>query len=664
MPCPADSSVSLGGRLPAPIQRITGRDPACLPTDRSALWALAQAAVNVELFTIPLYMVTMYSLHGMHEINAADQTFYKGRQWPGSATSRAPRTANELAFNIIFSVFIEEMLHLQLAANLSSVLGARPSFTSPMLQTEDQGWKVYGPDQTVIPHILDLRDTFTFHDIKVELGPLDRERIELFLAIEETEAEARRRIEPSKLDKYFPTVPFAGWTPDKTEADLPMFGTIGYMYECLAAYMTLEYSDGTTLFSRLWAAAATQRDLFNTTSPSHPMSEYPGFPAVVQTTDMQGALSAALDMIDAITDQGEGSKLPPMARERLSGRRDARERVEYDYRSSFKALRRDYPSYDSSGAPVPSADAEARAPHDRIDHYARFQEIKFGLLADVVTWDRWHRERGPSPWRPEDLLSGPDEASPKIPKVDQVAGALNRLQSRAGVFEQLSKVAAGAIAGVTTVLDKYWSGQTQTFPFPAMGGSGDRVSICWAVLGRAPDLALGTARALSDKLYHACQGLDFEAPGKDLMPDDAVYHTCIGSNGCKGQGGCGFVQSTSGGGSCSGGGGGCGTKIGAKNLCGAPTTTYSAPADNKCGGFGGCAVPISASQLYPRSGEMLLFSLTGELEQVGSQKFEYGDPVYDTAWRAYCTVLQASGQEPPAEPPPPDDLRLAFPPST
>ena len=36
---------------------------------------------------------------------------------------------------------------------------------------------------------------------------------------------------------------------------------------------------------------------------------------------------------------------------------------------------------------------------------------------------------------------------------------------------------------------------------------------------------------------------------------------------------------------------------------------YSAPGDNKCATFGGCAVPISASQLFPKSGTMDLFDV-------------------------------------------------------
>ena len=51
-------------------------------------------------------MSTLYSIQGMHEINSQGTSYYKGRQWPGSAPTAVPRTANEKAFNIIFSVFI------------------------------------------------------------------------------------------------------------------------------------------------------------------------------------------------------------------------------------------------------------------------------------------------------------------------------------------------------------------------------------------------------------------------------------------------------------------------------------------------------------------------------------------------------------------------------
>lgn len=116
---------SAGARVP--------RDPANLPTDMAALRAIAQAAIEVELFTIPLYMASLYSIQGMHQITSAANAFYRGRLWPGGATIANPVTVNEKAFNIVFSVFIQEMLHLQLASNMATTIGVTPNFTSSAL---------------------------------------------------------------------------------------------------------------------------------------------------------------------------------------------------------------------------------------------------------------------------------------------------------------------------------------------------------------------------------------------------------------------------------------------------------------------------------------------------------------------------------------------------
>jgi hypothetical protein len=44
-------------------------------------------------------------------------------------------------------------------------------------------------------------------------------------------------------------------------------------------------------------------------------------------------------------------------------------------------------------------------------------------------------------------------------------------------------------------------------------------------------------------------------------------------------------------------------------------------------------------------------------------RYKIGDPVHDVAWRAFSEVM-AYRQEKEAEKPAPNDLRLAFPPST
>jgi hypothetical protein len=106
---------------------------------------------------------------------------------------------------------------------------------------------------------------------------------------------------------------------------------------------------------------------------------------------------------------------------------------------------------------------------------------------------------------------------------------------------------------------------------------------------------------------------------------------------------------------------------------------YSAPSDNKCGSFGGCAVPISASQLYPIPdssepdqpfGTMELFNFKGETADPdripglkGLLRYDVGDRVYDVAWKAYVQVLTFR-EQPIPDKPKDSELRLAFPPST
>lgn len=670
-----------------------------LPADQSALQALAQAAVNVELFTIPLYMTTMYSIQGMHQINAKGQTYYKGREWPGLSTRAAPGTPNERAFNIIFSVFIQEMLHLQMAANLATALGVAPSFTSPVLQTEQYGWKCYGPDLSVIPHIVDLKDTKNFRDVKVNLEALNDNQAKLFIAIEQPEEAARKELaglDPSLGRSYFPTVPFQGWSAGDTEADLPMFGTIGWMYECYAQYMSIEYTDGETLWQKMFRAGSVQQDLFNAQSGGHCSKEFPRFDTKLTETEPLAAFDKAIDIICAITDQGEGSQAG-IARYR---RRHLLQAVDGKYQEDTAALEADYPSYDQSGCPAKSRDAAARGDSKRKDHFERFLEVK-EMLAGVVTWEQWHakwdaEQRG---WLGADLRNDEYDAetAPKnIPTPQAVADALNALKAEGeATWQTMSQVAVGAIAGVTTVLDTYWKVQDTTFPSPSMSGSGDRISICWAIFGKAPSLALGLNTPNPDTLYHACQGLSLAEPDTaHACAAIEVYHTCRGSNGCHAQGGCGFVQPDTGGGSCGQSLAAVATPgAGAQVLCGAPkptpggasgglcgapkpapgNTPYSAPSDNKCQSFGGCAVPISASQLFPAPADgappqvMKLYDFVGaghSAEPIGAMAFQTGESVYEKAWEAYKQVMAKRGQPVTTPMPEPTLLRVALPPST
>jgi hypothetical protein len=638
------------------------RDPSNKATDVAALRAIAQAAVDVELFTIPLYMTSLYSIRGMHPITGQENDFYKGRLWPGAKASADPKTANEKAFNLVFSVFIQEMLHLQMAANMATVLGVSPDFTSSALQSPDHGWTCYGPSNSVIPNIIDLKDT-TNEDVAVDIGPLDKARVRLFLAIEQREDDAKAAIKREKRDDYFPPAPFADWTEGQP---LPRFGTIGWMYQCYYDYLSLRYDDGSALWDELFTQGAVQNDLFNNfSSPGHPMREFMGFETTIATTDKDIAFEQMVEMMDAITDQGEGS---------LIKRRPALlQAVKPKYCPTDDALKSDYPSYDDAGTQIPSADAVARFDNDSKDHFERFEEVN-DLLGDVVTWAGAGSKAGK--WTAADL-TGPDYDGSNpydLPTPAELADALNALAAEPGSHEMLSKAAAGAIAGVTTVLNEYWtppaSGPVQ-FPFPSMVGSGDRMAIAWAVLGVTPNLANGPDPVLKTKLYHACQGLDFDGAGDNGCAFVGVFHSCRGSNTCHAQGGCGFVQATTGGGS------GCGSAVlmrTYKGLCPSPTPAatklYSAPSDNKCATFGGCAVPISASQIFPGKGTMQLYDfIAGRPGNWSSDPFttipySAGEKVHDVAYRAYAAVMEHRGKTVPADPPAPNALRLAFPPST
>ncbi|WP_431822393.1 ferritin-like domain-containing protein [Burkholderia sp. F1] len=759
------------------IAKKSDRDPGKKATDAAALRAIAQAAIEVELFTIPLYMGSLYSIYGMHPITGQNLDFYKGRLWPGAHPVRDPETNEEKAFNILFSVFIDEMLHLQLASNMATAVSdpnAPPQFSKCSLVDPDtHAWKCYGQDKTSIPNIVDLAHTRSYQGrterglaASVNLGELNEEALWLFCAIERDDAAAQEDILPQYEDRYFPVAPFDDIRkPDGTRGPwqigdaLPAFGSIGWMYQCYSNYVNLTYSDKTTLWDEVFNPNGQQNDLFNNFGgPGHPMREFMGFETTIALTYKDIAKAQMLNMMSAITDQGEGSvlkarwerkvgaalaalggeldaafeshdydKLCTMLGEALGtgqlnhelmpavvelaalrpqGLQDARQhsenrkrelfervsgidlrKVKKAYRPSPEALESDYPSFNDKGELQPSADAAARTEHDRRDHFERFNTdirklLKRNVLNNgVKTWGDWWKERKAAGrgWEAADLhVNGYEPPlNDPIPSCEAVADALNTLAQSPGDYQKtLTQASVGAIAGVLTVLDDFWSAGAQAskrvlFPFPSMVGSGDRMAICWAVFGAAPDLSTGLEPLEPKTLYHACQGLDLNI--KDGEPNSCaqvgVFHSCRGSNQCNAQGGCGFVQLASGGGNC-----GSSTALQMRTFANGcnPIPIYSAPGDNRCHSFGGCAVPISASQRFPRKGKMALFDykLIGGMQPYWEAvplnmtiEFDKGDRVDKIAYMAYSQVMAAKKMAVPSEPDP-TPLRIAMPPST
>lgn len=656
------------------------RDPANKDLDKAALQAIAQAAINVELFTIPLYMVSLFSIQGMHQITSSGNDFYQGRLWPGAAPSRDPANdpvnpTNALAFNHFFSVFIDEMLHLELASNIAKALSVMPTYNSPALQDKNFGWTCYA-NTTTIPHILDFQDTITgYNDITVKLDALTLSQNRLFLAIEENEDDAKSIIDPDKVSNYFPSVPFTNWSAGDTEENLPMFGTIGWMYKCLWQYMEIEYTDGTSLFQYVFNRGTLERDLFNASSSYH-KPEYPLMPTMASgEINVPNAMENILNMINAITDQGEGAGVAEWIR-RMRGLLQYAP-VEDQFQPDEVALDFNYPNYTDTGQPDnPSGDTVSRSENGALDHHDRFNAINDLLkTGKVVTWDQWHKDG--NKWTPEMLkTTGYDLNKWPLPPAEEIAAAMNNLKADKKNYATFSTVATGSIAGITRVLSGFWTNETTSFPSPSMYGSGDRVSICWAIFGEYPDITQGISSKQAGTLYHACQALSLQQPGNSCAPVE-VYHSCRGSNDCKAEGGCGFVQVV-----------GetkilCGQKVLLEQLMPMQSLQriekfYSAPSDNACAGSGGCAIPISASQLYPlpdsskpdeKTGKMELYDFVGEtgdpVKLPNPLVYSMGDKVYDIAWNAYIEVLKHRNTNPlPEKPKTPSDLRLAFPPST
>ncbi len=117
------------------------------PWTKALVQSHAQAAVAVELYTLPFYLTVLSSLQD----------------------TSGPIYAN------ILSVCMEEMLHLELAANLCLAVGTRPNFTVPLY---GQPIPLLKPDDPETGH---------YALINAQLGALDQTTLNTMLDIETPE---------------------------------------------------------------------------------------------------------------------------------------------------------------------------------------------------------------------------------------------------------------------------------------------------------------------------------------------------------------------------------------------------------------------------------------------------------------------------------------------
>ena len=192
-----------------------------------------QAAVDLEFWTIPFYLSAMYSI----------------------------KNAGDSAYQTILEVANQEMLHVQLAANLANAYRLSPNFAAPL----------YHGDH--IPHLDftldDPNPESEFPGHSSEIGPFDQARLNTMCLIE-----------------------YPMWKSDETPRPGPeytKYGSIGEFYRSVSVgaaqlHAEIEPVNQVNLFQRF----------------------YSRFKTMTVTERGHAGLSQVVDIVTAICDQGEG----------------------------------------------------------------------------------------------------------------------------------------------------------------------------------------------------------------------------------------------------------------------------------------------------------------------------------------------------------------------
>ncbi len=511
-----------------------------LVQDKQMIRALAGLAADVELFTIPLYMTALYSIAG-REAKADGSVF----PYMGPTENYPLQGLNaQRSYNIIYSVYIQEMLHLQLALNIGNILGAKAALTQPAYppKPEDENW---------IPCLGRLADLNPeqypeFANIKAVLGPLDENAINLFLAIELPDD-----------DSYVsaPAIPLSCQPSDVTGLT---FGGIGNLYHTLQQYMKFSYPDGKTLFHHCYEEAVANAKASGAGKIVQ-VNQFKGRSAYSHMTlalrDNATPGMAACDvneMINAIVSEGEGSS-----------------KNNFNFTS---------PNYRPDTDDIP-ADGLWGA----FSHWARFEAVK-ELYPQVETWPKWRAERkknGSEGFVWQDLVADPLAVTHAQRELAlQRAAAWNDPTTA----DSLNRILNTTFDRFLDTLNSYWHGTNKfNFPMGAMSAISSRVSSVWAA-GGVPEFKKPEHHGNVTEL-HACQGLNTGTEGK-YAPGQcdcatAIEHACVTTNACAHQGGCGYPVETE------------------SNGDAIPGSTKNfIPGQNSGAGNGGCGAPIPSAQVF------------------------------------------------------------------
>ncbi|WAM25177.1 ferritin-like domain-containing protein [Myxococcus sp. NMCA1] len=227
----------------------------------AALLEHLQKAVYLELWTIPLYLTAAYSLQvpGTNAQLPPQQVTVRGKKNPN-------RSREQLAFNNIYSVVVQEMLHLELASNLFNALFA-PKGYSPKFMGE------WAPRYDRFPSWIAVNKP-------VKLGPVDPEQMSLLAAIETPE-------------------PKSDGAPNGPQ---DAYDSIGQFYKAIEQGINQRWNE-------LYQPDADHRQKSEFANPQYKSDDYTRFSSTIGG-DSRTALKQANEVLQAIVGQGEGNLGP------------------------------------------------------------------------------------------------------------------------------------------------------------------------------------------------------------------------------------------------------------------------------------------------------------------------------------------------------------------
>ena len=302
-------------------------------TDNDDTWDIQhlrghlQAAVQLEYWTVPYYMAAMYSI----------------------------KDPTHQAYKMMQSVVYQEMLHVQLAANVANAFGAT-------IDRDDVFVDLDYSEQNV-PHLrfteaeknrYPIDPTQTYKPWGAEIGPLDERRINTMCLIE------------------YPEDDISG-APD-LQQETQNYRTIGEFYRAVLF--------GATQRVDVIVANHNQVDVFK--------NFYRDFPSQTVTSDGVFGLEQIVNLIHAITDQGEGvrrhSAVPNEYRNTADGYNN-----DEDHFAKFNDIKnlQTMPETYSGVAHPEEGTAALEAQQRLIRHFSRFRDDMVYLFNGAPSADMW-----------------------------------------------------------------------------------------------------------------------------------------------------------------------------------------------------------------------------------------------------------------------------------